>query len=149
MVSFGEDTMDVRMPDGTIITNVPKDIKRDELLKLYEGNKKEGSVFSRLKDTFLSMINQSDCPTDKKSNLFGCLEDYKTKSMNIKNVGFVSFPEGMSKKEVDFVIEKILLPNRLTNLPKIITVPSNENIPLFRTCGSVGFGPCINFNNDE
>lgn len=27
MVSFGEDTIDVRMPDGTVITNVPKDIK--------------------------------------------------------------------------------------------------------------------------
>ena len=148
MVSFGEDTIDVRMPDGTVITNVPKDIKKDELLKKYERSKKEDSVFSRLKNTFLSLINQSNCPEDKQSDLFGCLEDYKTKSMDIENVGFVTFPKGMSKKEVNFVIEKILIPNRLTNIPKIITVPSNENIPLPRPCGSLGFGPCIKFRDE-
>jgi len=108
----------------------------------------EGSVFNRLKNTFLSLINQSDCPEDKQSSLFGCLEDYKTKSMDIENVGFVTFPKGMSQKEVNFVIEKILIPNRLTNIPKIITVPSNKNIPLPRPCGSVGIGPCIRFNDE-
>jgi len=38
MLTFGAETINVRMPDGTILKNLPKDITKQESLDIYERN---------------------------------------------------------------------------------------------------------------
>ena len=127
MISFGEDTMDVRMPDGTIIINVPKDIKKDELLKKYEQSKKTVKVEMR--------INQNEqlgeCKLPNGNTYYVRLNnDIKYSNIEVCNA-FVN------QARRDF-----------PDLVEYVSVPSHENIPLPRPCGSVGIGPCINFNDE-
>jgi len=36
MLTFGDETISVRMPDGTILKNLPKDITKQEARDIYE-----------------------------------------------------------------------------------------------------------------
>lgn len=128
MVSLGEDTMNVRMPDGTVIKNVPKDIKKDELLEKYERNKKTVKVEMR--------INQNEqlweCKAPSGNTYYVKLEKGKNYSITEVCNAFVN----QARRDFPDLVEYVSVP--IENSPRV----SPELLPL--PCGMEFEGyPCI------